>query len=72
MDNVFDFTSDMSPETSREKQIIADKTLRRDLDDLLQKLKSCPGSRQRALAITKLEECMMWLGKDLQRLNLAD
>lgn len=50
-------------------QIVADKELRRDLDAQLQKLKSLPGSRERNLSITKLQECIMWLGMDLKRLN---
>lgn len=29
-------------------------------------------SRSRSLALTKLEEASMWLGKDLQELNEAD
>jgi hypothetical protein len=49
--------------------IVADKELRRDLDAQLQKLKSLPGSRERNLSITKLQECIMWLGMDLKRLN---
>lgn len=49
--------------------IVADKELRRDLDAQLQKLKSLPQSRERNLSITKLQECIMWLGMDLKRLN---
>lgn len=50
-------------------QVIADKELRRDLDAQLQKLKSLPGSRERSLSITKIQEAIMWLGMDLKRLN---
>ncbi len=46
-----------------------DKTLRQNLDSSLQVLKSLPGSRERALAITKLQEAIMWLGMDLKRLG---
>ena len=46
-----------------------DKMLRKNLDQQLQKLKSLPTSRERCLAITKLQECIMWLGMDLKRLN---
>jgi hypothetical protein len=52
-----------------EAEIVADKRLRRDLDEQLQKLKALPGSRERSLAITKLQECVMWLGMDLKRLD---
>jgi hypothetical protein len=49
--------------------IIADKELRRDLDAQLQKLKSLRGSREHNLSITKLQECIMWLGMSLKSLN---
>jgi hypothetical protein len=39
------------------------------LDVQLQKLKSQPTSRERSLAITKLQEAIMWIGMDLKRLN---
>lgn len=51
------------------KDIVANKTLRQNLDAELQALKSLSGSRERSLAITKLQECIMWLGMDLKRLN---
>ena len=46
-----------------------DKTFRRDLDVTLQLLKATPPSRERALAITKIQEAIMWLGMDLKRLG---
>jgi hypothetical protein len=52
-----------------EKGIIANKELRVGIDALLQKAKSLPQSRERALAITKLQEAIMWFGMDLKRLN---
>jgi hypothetical protein len=72
MDDLFDFSQDMTDEQIHDQNIRADKQLRKNLDVELQRLKSLSGSRQRALAITKLEECIMWLGKDLQRLNEPD
>lgn len=51
------------------KDIVANKTLRQNLDAELLTLKSLSGSRERSLAITKLQECIMWLGMDLKRLN---
>jgi hypothetical protein len=52
-------------------EIKDDKTLRKNLDDQLQQLKLLPSSRERALAITKLQEAIMWLGMDLKRLGEA-
>jgi chromosome segregation ATPase len=52
-----------------EAEIIANKEIRRDLDAQLQKVKSLPKSRERALSITKLQEAVMWLGMDLKRIN---
>jgi len=43
--------------------------LRKNLDQQLQALKSLGKSRERSIAITKLQECIMWLGMDLKRLN---
>ena len=52
-----------------ERDVRFDKELRRDLDALLQKLKEAYGSRERSLAITKIQEAIMWLGMDLKRLG---
>lgn len=52
-----------------EAEIIAAKTNRRDIDAIIQRLKSQPSSRERELAITKLQEGVMWLGMDLKRIN---
>lgn len=53
------------------EEIIADKELRRDTDAITQRVKVLPPSRERALAITKLQEAVMWLGMDLKRINDA-
>jgi hypothetical protein len=46
------------------------KSFRKDLDGTLQQLKgSARYSRERNLAITKLQECIMWLGMDLKALG---
>lgn len=50
-------------------EIKDDKTARKRLDENLQFLKAMPPSRERALAITKLQEAIMWLGMDLKRLG---
>jgi len=52
-----------------EQQIVAVKTLRRDIDVQIQAVKSLPPSRECALAITKLQESVMWLGMELKRIN---
>ena len=59
---------------------IADtKQFRKDLDDVLQRLKQVgvctnrtPGlrfSRERSLSMTKIQEAIMWLGMDLKAIN---
>jgi hypothetical protein len=52
-------------------EIITDKELRRDIDGIIQRAKGLPASRERSLAITKLQEAVMWLGMDLKRINEA-
>lgn len=52
-----------------ESQIVANKQLRKDLDEKIQVLVGLEKSRERSLAITKLEEAVMWLGMDLKRLG---
>lgn len=58
----------MQPKTI-EEEIIADKELRVALDAELQKLKDLTSSRERSIAITKVQEAIMWLGMDLKRLD---
>ena len=55
-----------------EDEIIADKQLRKSIDAEIQQAKALPASRERSLAITKLQEAVMWLGMDLKRLNEPD
>jgi hypothetical protein len=66
---VFDFSGDGTMEQNIEHEVIANKILRQRLDENLQLLKECPRSRERSIAITKLQESIMWLGMDLKRLN---
>jgi len=54
---------------SIEMEVKLDKQLRKDLDEHLQELKNLPSSRERSLAITNLQQSIMWLGMDLKRLN---
>ncbi len=72
----------MPPDTN--DHITDTKQARRDLDEVLQHLKRdsdkaytglrAPGhsvrsSRERSIAITKLQEAIMWLGMDLKAIN---
>lgn len=53
----------------RTEEVVANKQLRKDIDEKIQEIKNLPPSRERSLAITKLQEGVMWLGMDLKRLN---
>lgn len=50
-------------------EVIFDKQLRKAIDQNIQQVKMLPASRERSIAITKLQEAVMWLGMDLKRLN---
>ena len=50
-------------------EIVANKALRKNIDATIQEVKNLPASRERSLAITKLQEAVMWLGMDLKRLG---
>lgn len=52
-----------------EEEVVGNKELRRDTDTIIQRIKNLPPSRERSLAITKLQEGVMWLGMDLKRLG---
>jgi hypothetical protein len=52
-----------------EEEVLSDKQLRKDIDDIIQRVKSLPSSRERSLSVTKLQEGVMWLGMDLKRLG---
>lgn len=68
---------------NNDTHIILDKELRRDIDAIIQRIKQESGlsnnpampietqrkSRERSLAITKLQEAVMWLGMDLKAIN---
>lgn len=53
----------------RTQQIQEVKALRRDIDEIIQRVKALPNGRERSLVITKLQEGVMWLGMDLKRIN---
>lgn len=51
-------------------EVAEDKQWRKDLDVILQQMKNSDRkSRERSITITKIEEAIMWLGKDLQELG---
>ena len=46
------------------------KQFRRELDGILQRIKGSDRSgRERSLAVTKVQEAIMWLGMDLKDIN---
>ena len=49
--------------------IIKTKDLRKNLDEQLQECKKLANSREVSLAITKLQEAIMWLGMNLKALG---
>lgn len=61
-----------SPTFSYEDEVVMNKQLRKDTDEIIQRIKELPGSRERSLAVTKLQEGVMWLGMDLKRLGEAN
>lgn len=54
---------------TRTEEVVANKQLRKEIDEKIQAIRNLPPSRERSLAITKLQEGVMWLGMDLKRLN---
>ena len=45
------------------------KQLRKDIDDVIQRVKSLDSCREISICITKLQEAVMWLGMDLKRIG---
>lgn len=45
------------------------KQLRKDGDNLIQRVKNLPPSRELSLSITKFQEAVMWMGMELKRRN---
>lgn len=56
----------------RTEEIVAVKQLRKDLDEKIQEVKQLSSCREISLAVTRLQEAVMWLGMDLKRLNEED
>lgn len=51
------------------KEVPAIKQCRKDIDEIIQRVRSLDSCRETSLVITKLQEAVMWLGMDLKRLN---
>ena len=51
------------------KEVPAIKQLRKDTDEIIQRVRELEACRETSLVITKLQEAVMWLGMDLKRLN---
>lgn len=51
------------------KEVPAIKQLRKDTDDIIQRVRELETCRETSIVITKLQEAVMWLGMDLKRLN---
>ena len=45
------------------------KQLRKDIDDVIQRVKALDSCREVSICITKLQEAVMWLGMDLKRIR---
>lgn len=45
------------------------KKLRKDIDDVIQRVKTLDNCREVSICITKLQEAVMWLGMDLKRIG---
>lgn len=52
-----------------ENEIVEIKQLRKNIDNIIQRVCKLEKCRETSLVITKLEEAVMWLGMDLRRLN---
>jgi hypothetical protein len=45
------------------------KQLRQDGDDIVQRIKELPPSRELSLSITNFQQAVMWLGMELKRIG---
>lgn len=45
------------------------KQLRKDIDDVIQRVKTLDNCREVSICITKLQEAVMWLGMGLKRIG---
>ncbi|AXF52187.1 MAG: hypothetical protein [crAssphage sp. isolate ctcc615] len=54
------------------EEIRKTEQLRKDIDEIIQRVKEFIPSRETSLTITKLQEAVMWLGMNLKRLDKSD
>lgn len=54
------------------KEVPAIKQLRKDIDEIIQRVRELDSCRETSIVITKLQEAVMWLGMNLKRLNEPD
>lgn len=54
------------------KEVANTKQLRKDIDECIQRARKLEPFRETSLAITKLQEAVMWLGMNLKRLGEAN
>ena len=60
-------------EEKRDLGILETKQFRKDLDFILQGIKTSDRkSRERSIVITKIQEAIMWLGMDLKELGASN
>ena len=45
------------------------KQLRKNIDDVIQRVKALDDCKEVSICITKLQEAVMWLGMDLKRIG---
>lgn len=48
------------------------KQLHKDIDEIIQRVKTLDSCREVSIVITKLQEATMWLGMNLKRLGKAN
>lgn len=53
-------------------EVPAIKQCRKDIDEIIQRVRALDPCRETSLVVTKLQEAVMWLGMDLKRLNEPD
>lgn len=57
-------------EMKRDKDIMLTKQFRKDMDEILQRVKSCSCKcREYSLCVTKMQEAIMWLGMALKEMG---
>ena len=51
------------------KEVPAIKELRKNIDEIIQRVRDLESCKETDVCIIKLQEAVMWLGMDLKRLN---